>query len=414
MKIGREDADQAEARTPRYQETYDRILNAAAVLINSEGARGMTFASVADAVGLNTTSVTYYFKRKEQLALACYDRTMARYEAYIDSAASSPTVADRVAAFFAAAFEDLRAVREGKATPHALLLELRTLEEPAKHEALARYRLLFGKLRGLLGVTQDPLHHARLTGQANILAENLFWLPFWIDRYDVADFPRVQARLVDILLHGIAARGAIWHPGPPRRQAGNSDGAAKIAQDDFLRAATYLINERSYRGASVERIAAHLNVTKGSFYHHLDAKDDLVESCFRRSFQIMTDSQFAAEGETITGWQGINRSVAALLHRQFDEEGALLRSSALQALPPAVRAKVVAWSNRVARRYSGLLADGIADGSIRPVDPLIAAQTIMALVNSAYDLRWWAQRLTIDAAVSGYGGNMAFGLLREQ
>ena len=52
----------------------------------------------------------------------------------------------------------------------------------------------------------------------------------------------------------------------------------------FLLAATRLINELGYRGASVQRIASELNVTKGSFYHHLDAKDDLVAACYRRSF----------------------------------------------------------------------------------------------------------------------------------
>ncbi|MDN8891457.1 helix-turn-helix domain-containing protein, partial [Staphylococcus aureus] len=59
---------------------------------------------------------------------------------------------------------------------------------------------------------------------------------------------------------------------------------AGAAQQRFLQAATRLINERGYRGASVERIASELNVTKGSFYHHLEAKDDLVLACFRRSF----------------------------------------------------------------------------------------------------------------------------------
>ena len=44
----------------------------------------------------------------------------------------------------------------------------------------------------------------------------------------------------------------------------------------FLKAATRQINEHGYRGASVDRISASLNVTKGAFYHHNEAKDDLV------------------------------------------------------------------------------------------------------------------------------------------
>ncbi|KAK0358514.1 hypothetical protein LTR94_035123, partial [Friedmanniomyces endolithicus] len=56
--------------TERYRQKRDAILAAAAAAINEQSAKGMTFADVARRVGLNTTSVTYYFKRKEDLAAA--------------------------------------------------------------------------------------------------------------------------------------------------------------------------------------------------------------------------------------------------------------------------------------------------------------------------------------------------------
>ena len=66
-------------------------------------------------------------------------------------------------------------------------------------------------------------------------------------------------------------------------------------REAFLLAATRLINQLGYRGASVQRIASELNVTKGSFYHHLDAKDDLVAACYRRSFDTITAAQQLAD-----------------------------------------------------------------------------------------------------------------------
>ena len=55
------------AGTERFRAKRDAILAAAATAINEQSAKGMTFADVARRVGLNTTSVTYYFKRKEDL-----------------------------------------------------------------------------------------------------------------------------------------------------------------------------------------------------------------------------------------------------------------------------------------------------------------------------------------------------------
>jgi hypothetical protein len=40
-----------------------------------------------------------------------------------------------------------------------------------------------------------------------------------------------------------------------------------------------------YKGASVDRIMKALKLTKGSFYHHIEAKDDLILECFRDSYR---------------------------------------------------------------------------------------------------------------------------------
>ena len=50
-----------EQGTKRFRAKRDAILSAAAEAINEQSAKGMTFADVARRVGLNTTSVTYYF-----------------------------------------------------------------------------------------------------------------------------------------------------------------------------------------------------------------------------------------------------------------------------------------------------------------------------------------------------------------
>ena len=52
--------------------------------------------------------------------------------------------------------------------------------------------------------------------------------------------------------------------------------------DEFSRT---LFKPERFR-SQVDEIAAELGVSTGSFYHHLDNKDDLVVACFRRSFAL--------------------------------------------------------------------------------------------------------------------------------
>jgi hypothetical protein len=47
---------------------------------------------------------------------------------------------------------------------------------------------------------------------------------------------------------------------------------------------------------------------------------------------------------------------------------------------------MVEHSNRVSDRFASMISDGIAEGSIRPVDPFIAAQMLNATLNACADL----------------------------
>jgi AcrR family transcriptional regulator len=167
-------------------------------------------------------------------------------------------------------------------------------------------------------------------------------------------------------------------------------------------------------GASVNRIAAELNVTKGSFYHHHEAKDDLVFECFGRSYDRLSAVQLAARDLPADGWTQIASALAELIDLQFRDPTPLLRTAALQALPTGERGDVVLRSNRLANRFAGMLSDGIADGSVRAVDPLVASQLIMPALNAAYEARAWAGRQSSPArAVELYAWALCAGLFAD-
>ena len=75
---------------------------------------------------------------------------------------------------------------------------------------------------------------------------------------------------------------------------------------------------------------------------------------------------------------------------------------------------MVARSNRIARRYAGTISDGIAEGSMRAVDPLIAAQALMALQNAAFDMRKWAGTMPRDRAIAMYASTLLFGMFDDR
>ena len=404
------EADASGGGTKRFRAKRDAILAAAAEAINEQSAKGMTFADVARRVGLNTTSVTYYFKRKEDLAAAAFEYTLDYLLRMLDAATSEASPEERVRRYLRLNMARLARIGRGEEKPFAVLSDLRATVEPVRSRLMVKWREVFRRTRGLWGTAATRTQHDLFGARAHVLLENTFWLPVWLVRYDADQFARVEARLMDVFAGGIAGAGERWAPAA----LDLSHDEAEPGRAAFLLAATRLINELGYRGASVQRIASELNVTKGSFYHHLDAKDDLVVACYRRSFGTIADAQRLADEAGGSHWQRLASTIAALIEVQFAERAPLLRTTALSGLPAEARVAMVDRSNRIARRFAGTIMDGIAEGSCRAVDALIAAQTLMALQNAAFDMRRWAGTMPRERAVALYASTLLFGLFDDR
>ena len=212
-----------------------------------------------------------------------------------------------------------------------------------------------------------------------------------------------------------------WRPAWPRRARSGAPLAIPLGRlatrngpdlgrETFLLAATRLINARGYRGASVDKISAALNVTKGSFYHHNQAKDDLVVACFDRTFEVMTQVQRLAMDLPGDQWTRLSSAAAALAEYQLCEHGPLLRTSALAALPEPIRREMVRQSDRVSDRFASMISDGIAEGSLRAVDASIAAQMLNATLNAGAELGVWVPGVSQKAAPAVFARPLLMGV----
>lgn len=406
----------AGAATARYARKKETILAAATAILNRQGVRGMTLADVAAKVGLNTTSVTYYYRKKDDLAAACFMRGLERLEAMVDEAAAEPTPAARILKFLDLYLDLNRRVRSGEATPLTSFAEVKALKEPLRGSVAEAFNNLFRRVRGFF---DDPslahLDKRQRNARAHLLMEQVFWSGRWLRRYDVEDYGRVRDRMGDILLNGLPAAGRAWAPRPLPDPTPTSPEGLEW-RETFLVAATRLINQRGYRGASVEEISAALNVTKGSFYHHHDDKDALVAECFERTFTVTRRSQLDARdlgkgAGAADCWTQLVSTAAGLTSYQLSEHGPLLRASSLGALPEPLRGDMADGYMRGWQRFASIISDGIADGSIRPIDPSIAAHMINSMLNAAASLPAWVPGLERDEAADLFARPLLTGVL---
>ena len=414
---GRQAALPAAAPTPRFREKRETLLAAAAGLFNAQGVKGATLAEIGASVGLVTTSITYYYRRKEDLATACLLRAIEAHAALADEAAAAPDVAARVAGLLALQADRLAGMAAGRLPPLMLFNDIRALPEAQAATVFAAYNGLFRRVRALLaGPETAKLTRDALNARTHLLLSVFNAMGSWVGRHETDAYPGVARRVADSLLHGLAGAAQTW-PAPAALAAlglAEPPPAPDGTADAFLRAATELVNEQGYRGASVEKISARLHLTKGAFYHHHDTKLDLITACFERSFGVLRHVLRAADQAGGPAWPRSCAATAMLVGFQLSDRGPLLRSTATSALPDRAQRDLVRQTHqRLAERIAGLLVDGLVDGSVRALDTGQAALVLAAVINAAAELRRWVPGITEDAAVRLYARPALLGLLCE-
>ena len=145
------------ASTARYARKKQAIVAAASAILNREGVKGMTLANVATRVGLITTSVTYYFKKKEDLAVACFLEGIERLDEIITQALQEPAARPRLRRLLELWLELNRRIATGEAPPLAMFNDIRTLQKPQRETVLEAYMRFFAKVRSLFGDTEFPV-----------------------------------------------------------------------------------------------------------------------------------------------------------------------------------------------------------------------------------------------------------------
>jgi AcrR family transcriptional regulator len=386
-----------EQRTAKYRARQAAIMKTAVDLINHKGVRGMTLVDVAARLDIGPTGVIYYFASREELAAACILKAIAVYEALIAAASSAATPTERLRGFVRGYVAHAREIALGACDPLALFNDVRALNDPVVNAAFVD---MFRNARGLFAPPppRGPVRQF-LNAVTHLMLSQLFWSVAWLPLYEPEDYDRVADRLLDVLENGLGAEGVTFSTGASPSASTASD---DVSRETFLRAATEIINEQGYLGASVDKISARLKVTKGSFYHHNDAKDDLVVACFRRTLDVMRRTQRQAIRRASDGWGQISTATTSLVHCQVSGATPLLRTSALTSAPETMQRELVSGFDRISLNFASMISDGIADGSIRPVDAHVGAQMVTATINAAAELQFWTAALPAEEVAATY------------
>lgn len=400
-----------------HQQKRAAILSAAARLFNIHGARATRLDDVAHRLDLNKTSLYYYVKSKDDLICQVYLASCDAIEAMLEQAGTGGgSGADKLAGFIRAYFQAWQAIVKGERPHIAILTEIRALKPAQRQQVAHRYAALFDRVQAFLraGTADGSLRDCDPLGTTLALFGLVQLTILWLPDFDAEQFGRAADDFLDILFHGIAAPGRrvrlAIDTGEPDPQAGTGPAGKQAA---FCKVGSAWFNRKGFKGASLDEIADEVGVSKGSFYHHVRDKDDLLHQCFLRSLAIIADTQDCAGSGAGTGLDKVAFCATRLFRLQSSDAGPLIRFNLIPSLSRSHRQQVLAAIGEVSDRFGRMIEQGVTDGSIRPVNPYIAQQMLLSAIDLSAELRWMRPMTDIQAAGEGYFAFYFCGIARQ-
>lgn len=162
----------------------------------------------------------------------------------------------------------------------------------------------------------------------------------------------------------------------PRRAPGQRD--AEGTRESLLDAATQLFAERGYDGATVEAIARHSRVNKAMISYHFEGKHGLYTAILKRDFGWALTRISQLNSESVAADVKLSRFIAIFgeLHQRRPGLSAMMLREAMSG-GRGLDETVLPDVRRIFEAVQSIVAQGVAEGTFRDVDPLFTHHTVL-------------------------------------
>ena len=172
-----------------------------------------------------------------------------------------------------------------------------------------------------------------------------------------------------------------------------------LKRDAVVRAAAQEFNARGYHNTSLDDIASALGVTKPTVYYYVANKEQLLFECFREGLQRIREVVIATERPDRPARERLETVVRGYAEAIASEYGWCMVRAHEHDLGNDLGKQINSLKSEIDQGIRRLLRAGVADGSIGPCDPKIAAFAMAGALN--WIAHWYRENQPLTAAEVG-------------
>ncbi len=182
-------------------------------------------------------------------------------------------------------------------------------------------------------------------------------------------------------------------------------------EEQIFAEAVRIFKEKGYHAASVQDIADAVGLQKGSLYHYISSKEELLLKIFERSTGALTQRLQEILASDLSPTDKLRQAIDAhlvALTTQLDLYTVYL--SERRMLTGRIHSQVRTEAERTARLLEQIIQAGIDTGDFRATDSKMAAHAILGMCNWLY--QWYSPsgRLTAEQIASIFSDLVIRGL----
>jgi AcrR family transcriptional regulator len=168
------------------------------------------------------------------------------------------------------------------------------------------------------------------------------------------------------------------------KAASGTSAAGAGTRDRILAIAAEAFASKGYHATGVAELSEKTGLGQSSLYHHIRSKENLLYEISVSLVKGMVDTAAAIAASPLPAEQRL-RLLAREQVRSVSEHRAGLAVSLYEAraLTPEHRRTVIGLRRRYVQIWADVMADGAAEGSLRPVSPLIL-RGLLGLLSNTY------------------------------
>jgi len=180
----------------------------------------------------------------------------------------------------------------------------------------------------------------------------------------------------------------------------------------ILRAAAGVFRRRGFAATGMREIAAAADLSPGNLYYYFRSKHELLYFCQDHSLDRMLAACRAAPAGRARAEERLGYVIRAHLACLLDELDGAAAHTEVEALPPRLRARIVAKRDRYEAAVRRIVAQGIRAGAFVACDAALVTRALLGALN--WTARWFRPEggQPASAVADAYATYLVRGLVR--